>query len=543
MNIKDNLHKKIRSINNNIIKLIEIMLLVVLFAILLITTIFTTYLTYDMSDIYIQYSNVPMIVFSLAITIIIIMIIERLFRKLSDNEIAKIASIYALIVSLIWIFIANAEPAWDSKELIRASNALLGSQNPSDIQEWNIGSYMDHFPFQVPLVYLFSFLSLISGDKLYVLIELLNALANSITAYYLVKITSIIFKNSLVTKICLIIIVGFGGLYLYSTFVYGNLISIPFTLAAFYITIKAIESNDRIVKHIIISSVLLCVSYLLKSTMQISIIAYTICILIFSLKYNKMKLIIYGMLPYILCFITTNLSILSVNNIIDRNIGGEHEPPKMSWIVMGIGGGQELNPNSNNVYDARKPGWFDAYVWINPKEEGYKSYTEMNKEMIKKRIERFINNPSFALYFFGRKIIAEWTEPTFEGYLASNWKSNDPLVPDHTRADRIYYTKFAPSFYYGKANKLSIIIMDVNQTIILLGAFISYIYIYIGKININIINLALGINTLGGFILYIFWEMKSQYILPFYLYLIPYSSYGIYILYRFIKQKVRNYYA
>ena len=142
---------------------------------------------------------------------------------------------------------------------------------------------------------------------------------------------------------------------------------------------------------------------------------------------------------------------------------------------------------------------------------------ELEKEInqkVNERIRYLLKSPLDSFYFFSRKIINTWTEPTMESLFIKNiiLKSEEQI------------NNFKLELYYGKIFWF-IQIYQKALIFIIIGGSIFTIIQNRKSINTNYILLLLVF--LGGFTFHLIWETKSRYIIPYIIILIPLSCIGI----------------
>lgn len=456
-------------------------------------------------------------------------------RQKDKNQTTSFGSLIYLIVflvvflfSFVWIIIANSDPAWDSEELLRAANAFLGSKQPLDIAEWASNGYVNHFPFQTPLIIFFSFVIWLFGSHASFVLQIINCVCNSVSCVLILKITDKLFSNCCSVFITFILSSAFIGLFLYSTFVYGNLLSIPFFLISVLSVTTLFSSADSFTNFdAFICTACLVVSVLFKSTMKIALIAFVILFIVKTIATRNIKFLIYAILPWVISSILLNICVSFCSSKFNVDYT-QNNPPSSSWVVMGIGASNRLESflqnNPSLSKDLSRPGWYDSYVWTDVNSLGYSGFSELNRKLINEQIVLFVNDPAYFVHFFVKKFLCLWSEPTFEGFLASNWDSG--LVPENTRSNRDY-RPLAHSCYYGYMNKILVFIGDFFQSAVSIGFLMGLIVLSRNQYQKTLLNcLPLILFTLGGAFLYMFWEMKSQYIFIFYLTMIPIASFG-----------------
>lgn len=489
-----------------------------------VTVAFTVRVPYNVSSYDIGTDRIIPTIVLLALFAVLISLLWKALEKasFSAKRLAIIAFAYAIILSVLWNFVANTDASWDQLDCIKAASCLLGSTDPTDLVKWAPFDYIDRFPFQMPLVYFFAGLIQLAGDRIFVLMGIINSVANGVSFALIILIAEELYHNKKTTLITLLICMSFFGLILYATYAYGNLISIPFALYAFYGLFKYSNSKTsrktELGKYLVLGLLSLGISILFKSTMKIAAIAYGIAFVILAVRSQKIVLV-----PLLLIPIVLSNSVMSCLTADAQSRFGDylttHQVPSTSWLIMGTGGGREIDCTDNSQ---TKPGWFDSYVWARYDELGYSSMKELNSEVLNEELKTIADNPGEFVSFMARKVISEWAEPTYESFVASNFDNES--LPPKARAGR-NYTRYGASAYYGKINTALSMIMDFAQSAIMIGALYAFVrQLKTGKSDFNLI--ALPLVFLGGAAVYLFWEMKSQYILQFYLMLIPAAAYG-----------------
>ena len=181
-----------------------------------------------------------------------------------------------IVASTVWAIASNTFPAYDSLDLINAAKEL----GTDDMPMWN-GWYMERYPYQMPFVMVIRLLLGMVGDsQLYIALEFLNAICAGATALLLVRLSRQLFSDKAAVMTGLFSFF-FLPLFLYSTFAYGNVPSLPFALAAILWQSKFMETNTW--RHVIFAAMAITVSILLKSTMIVVLMAMCLILLIHAM--------------------------------------------------------------------------------------------------------------------------------------------------------------------------------------------------------------------------------------------------------------------
>lgn len=446
-------------------------------------------------------------------------------KNINPETFARAALLWGLILSLVWVFIADAFPMWDPYDISRAATELGSSQDFANTYGWAQGSYMERYPYQTPIALIMLFAMKFAGSNYVIFLEIINCVACGLTMYLIVKYTHLIFKNKTATTLSGILVMLFAPLILYATFIYGNLICLPFILGCLILQKKALDSKEGKKRAaLIVSSILLgAIAVILKKQILIVVLAAAIVYIVWGLQNHKFQYLAVAVISIILA----NYAVLPINAVVETKTGANlhNGVPIATWITMGVGGSSEYfsditgEDTSNNTADA---GYYDGYPWATPGETySPESFNEANSKYLKKRIEHFASDPKLFFGFFANKLAIEWTEPTYEAFLASNWI--DPGDSNPRSLCNRQYTVLGRSFYYGKAHAVIVLILDALQTIIPVGLLAALISL---RKKLDITQMSAFIAALGLFVVYLFWETKTQYMFPPFLLTIPFSAMG-----------------
>ena len=107
-----------------------------------------------------------------------------------------------------------------------------------------------------------------------------------------------------------------------------------------------------------------------------------------------------------------------------------------------------------------------------------------------------------------------------EGFVVSNYEGRAEGAFDTRLADdHRQFTRLARSCYYGKINAVLCYLSDLAQSLIAIGAFVWCVQAWRRRKSIGVQELLAIIYILGAALLYMLWENKTQYILPYYVFI------------------------
>ena len=433
-----------------------------------------------------------------------------LYKRLniSNCNPTTVGLVVAIIIfsgSITWTVLCNTFPQWDSYDLIGAAKEL-GSD---DAVYWGHGLYMERYPYQTPYVILIRILWRLFGDEqLYLSLEVVNSFCAGATGFLLVKLSSRLFSSRAAMGTAFATAL-FLPLYFYSTFAYGNIPALPFLIGSLVSVNSAVKTKRF--RHVIVAAVSMTICIMLKSTMQVALIAICISFLLEAVKTRRVVLVAAAPTVLAIYVVITSIFYSVVSN--HYNVVLDNGLPKISWVVMGLSDpGAEYPEVSNN------PGLYDAYVW-NWKLDDYDVdvAAEDSKREIASRLNILLSDPGYACKFFGKKISWMWLEPTFASLVNGNWSLS--AAPDQPAMSERPMTNLLSSVYYGKINRIIIAICDIWQTLILLSVVIVLLRIRKEPVISCLTPALIG---LGFFLVYLAWESKSQYTLQVYIIFLAY---------------------
>lgn len=446
------------------------------------------------------------IIITTIIILTIIAIVKKIMKKPKDKKTKIIIIVSVLIVyvifQVIWIYLRQALPIFDQQNVYETAVKIYENK----IEELKNSQYLELYPQQLTLATIYVCIFKIVYSTNLITLQYLNAIANVMTILGLLLITKQIGKDYKVSKVKLLVIsLLFITLPLLSTFIYGDLLSLPMSIFSIYFIMKYVENNKSM--YAIISAIFMAIAYMLRMNNLIYIIALVIYILLDILKIqnkNIKNIIKKGII--LILFIA--ISILPANMIKTYwqnklELDKTKSFPTFGFICIGMEGGDRAN------------GWYNSYaIWAF---ENIETAKERYKDEVSNRIQYFAQNPIDFVKFYTLKITSMWTENTYAGlwynqtYNFGQIQGMEKTSEEQTLAwkvDELVKMLTKPLYLLQKA-----VILIIFGTTIL--AMIKH------RKNISNEVLLLIIIFIGGFLFHILWEAKSRYIIPYIITLIP----------------------
>lgn len=521
----DKLNPK-KAFNSFSINFVTILVTIILIA-LSICTIFiranfrnTSYTDYN-EGLYYTINFLPIILIGVIILLGIFYLLYTLLKKINIKILLAISLAIITIFSLFWVNFVQAPVRADQKFVLAA--AINFKNNNFDFLEE--GKYLFLHPLQLGIVFFLEFIITIFSNNSPLLIQNLNIVFVLISFYLMFKITNLLYQDEKINKLVLIIFPSFLVLPMLSILVYGNIFGFTFSLLAIFLLL--LYYKNRKIKYLIFVSFSLAFSIILKSNYEIIMIGIIISLVLdFIQKFDKRNLLIV-LLILVLC-LCSNKAILKFAEL---RTGKEINEgiPMISYIAMGI-----QKPATRNA------GWYNESKNVEAiyAQNNYNKNetTEESIEIIKNRLNDFLDSPISFVKFYADKILSTWCEPAFQ----TIWTA-EPLDEFENNSTEyknyVENNKVLQSIFHGKLHSFLDFYLNIFNILIFITASISTIYNIKNK-KFNEQNFVLLLCFLGGFLFHILWETKCIYVIPFYFLLLPSAANGFEILFELINKKI-----
>ena len=450
------------------------------------------------------------------LTVIIFFILLRFIIRLPSKVIFLLGTIFYLVLGIYLIMHQNDMLRHDALQVLVAAKSLNGSDY-SSLQP--LVGYLFKYPHQIGLVSLERLLLMLLGSENVKGLFIINLILSICDNFLLYRITDLVFKNSQVSKLSMVMAFLFLPHIFFILFVYGINYGLFLVLLSLFFLIKFI--NDKKWGNFAGTLIPLVLAVIIRSNYIIMAMTIFIILILDFLRTKSWKNILLAILPFILISLLNGLLVNSYEKASKiSEIDGE---PKIAWVAMGL----DDNPTYN-----RLPGWYDAYV-----ENVYTKYngnedkiTNDSKKLINSRLNTFLKNPGYTINFFKNKFISTWTDSLFQ----SVWSGPNSSMPVEGQSVN---GKLMSSIYRGGiAYKILYYYSSVILIIIYIGAMISMLISMRNMRTSNLFILVFTIYLTGGVLFHLIWETKSQYVYPYVYLLLPLTAYGI----NWFQNKIRS---
>lgn len=432
-------------------------------------------------------------------------------KSIRQNRVCLIACGWAVLVSLFFVLLFRCGVVCDSGFL--SEYAVEFMQENYEAFEW--GSYLHHYPFQLGMIAFLELVYRLFGVENYLAFQMINVISIIFIIYFLQRITWELFENEQIMIWESVISMGMLPLFLYATFVYGDVVGLAFGVGAIYCGIRYIKSEKW--NYLIIAGILFMLGMIVKSNISVLLLAFVIALFLKMIQDRKWSIFLW----VIGIVILSQAGVQTVNAVYAHRAGIEKVwdgTPKVAWIAMGL---QEAKETDNGC------GWYNGYNMNVYRDSGFNDEvaSEACLQNIEESLKRFVHNPKNAIYFFYRKFVSQWNDPTFQSLMVNEWYSryteNRPALADF--------------FLYGIGRKILSWLMDFYHLIVLLCSVAGSLYFIR---NWRLERAYLLLNVFGGFFFHMIWEAKGRYILGYFVLLLPVAAVGLVQGYKWFAHKM-----
>lgn len=316
---------------------------------------------------------------------------------------------------------------------------------------------------------------------------------------------------------------------MYSSFVYGEIPSIAFTLFGTWMLLLFLQGpgqsaasetapakQERSLSRAgrAFCGVLACLSIpcsvLVRKNSLIFLIALGITAVLWLFR-NRKRLSRRRLLLYIAYFVllfSLSICILpAVQSRYAKRSGQKINPgvPASTYLAMGLSE-TEVGPGFYSAYN------FDTFTI----DADYDTETaaELGREAYRERLSYFAANPDYALTFFARKFCVEWIDTGWAVFPATYNSLGEryPLVE---------------SFFSGSLHVPFKNYINSYQMTLYLCAAVCAFALFRRKEETNVFAYLFPLTAFGGALFFLIWEANGRYMLPYAIFMFPYAGYGM----------------
>lgn len=468
-------------------------------------------------------------------------------RKVDKRIVLASVCLIATLFQIWWIFAQHADGCYYADSQMTMSIAekfAIGdmsifndSINGLAVSDMKVGTqYFVFYPYQSGIISFFTLLFKAFGDKAPLAIQIANIVSN-VGSIIMLSLVGFLATDNDKVKIAIPIALGMCvPSLLYSSFLYGN--QIGFFFATVFIAMNAYALNadmpmPKKVALVLLSAIPMSLMMIIKSTFIVIAMAIAIVWIIELLLHFGIKNAV-CFISFIVAIVLSNAAGKLPQSYFENALGYSFGQgmPKTAWIAIGL--------QDNSVLDM--PGWWNAGACKRQNDTGndYEKQADGAAKDIKTELVKMLHNPAYTAWFFGKKLGSEWLAPDFQSrYFAGvdyeNIDGNKENRRQFNLTERDYAIPDKKALSIERAIDQAdelMPFMDGYQTLIYAGAFVSCLAIVKrnkkNRNDIQSVQLLLPCIFIVGAAVYVLWEAKAQYLLPFFMCLIPVAAPGIF---------------
>lgn len=468
-------------------------------------------------------------------------------RKVDKRIVLTSVCIIATIFQIWWVFVQHADGCYYADSQMTMSIAKKFASGDMSIfndsidglavSDMKVGTqYFVFYPYQSGIISFFTLMFRAFGDKAPLAIQIAN-IASNVGSIIMLSLVGFLATDNDKVKIAIPIVLGMCiPSLLYSSFLYGN--QIGFFFATAFIAMNAYALNvdmpmPKKVALVLLSAIPMSLMMIIKSTFIVIAIAIAVVWIIELLLHFGVKNAV-CLISFIVVMVLSNVVGKVPQSYFENALGYSFGQgmPKTTWVAIGL--------QDDSLLDM--PGWWNAGGLKRQNDTGndYEEQTEGAAEDIKTELVKMLHNPAYTVWFFGKKLGSEWLAPDFQSrYFAGidyeNIDGNQENRRQFNLTERDYAIPDKKALSIERAIDQAdelMPFMDGYQTLIYAGAFVSCLAIVKRNKNnrdgISTVQLLLPCIFIVGAAVYVLWEAKAQYLLPFFMCLIPVAAPGIF---------------
>ena len=493
---------------------IAIYLIAILFGVLSIASVFQT-CRIDQANPYSEIVNfdndfVPGNLALIGLSILgALLLLRKNIRisKVKTRFIVLVMLLVSTVFSLAWIFQVRSIASGDAMILLNTARDAANNTYQSfytSYEYYGNYSYYLYYPFQLGYVFFAELLYRIFGTgSSDILFQIPNVIALDFIYVGIVMITRKLFNRRSVTNLTAILLtLCFQPMFM-TTFTYGILIGLAFSVWSVYHVIRFMQDNK--LTNAIIAVALMSVSVVLKYNNMIVMAAVCIALLLHII--DKKKFIAIAVVAaMIICPVGLQKAVIagySARSQAELN----KQVSQTLYAYMGI------------CDSGMAPGWYNAKAMetLRDNQMDVEKANKAASEGISSRMDYLTSNGQF-FEFYKKKFLSQFNEPAFESIWLSQVRSHD--YPEGQQLPKI-----VESVYTGGLQKLLDIWFNYYTMMMYISFTAAMVWLIIRK-KLNAATLILPVAILGAVLYHMIFEAKSQYILPYFILMIPFAAFG-----------------
>ena len=416
--------------------------------------------------------------------------------------------IVATVVPLTWINLVQSVSSGDAMIMLNTARDAAQDNYRSFFSSYDYYgnySYYLYYPFQLGYVLFAELLYRIFGTgSTDLLFQIPNVIALDFLYVAVVMIAKRVFGRKSVTNMTAIALtVCLQPMYM-TTFTYGLIIGVSLSAWSVYFVIRYMQENK--LKYAGFAALLIALSVVMKYNNMIVLAAICIALILHTIG-SKRFLALAAAAVMVVCSVgAQKLVILSYS----ARSGAElnTQVSQTLYAYMGIS-------DSNMA-----PGWYNglAMETLRDSQMDVDKANEIASQGISDRI-KYLSENHLLGDFLKKKLFSQLNEPSFESIWVSQVRKHN--IPEGQQLSTI-----VTSTYSGGLSKVLDNWFNYYTMLIYVGFAAGMIWLIVRR-KANAVTSLLPIAVMGGVMYHMLFEGKSQYLLPYFVLLMPFAMYGL----------------
>ena len=324
----------------------------------------------------------------------------------------------------------------------------------------------------------------------------------------LIEITRLLFKDTRIHKLTMLLLFFCLPPLLTTTFLYGNIPAFSCGTVAVWMFLRFIKKGG--LRCGLLCGLFLALAVTLKLNLLIVCVAVGGVWLVMLLK-KPSRTSLVCLLVAAACILTLpKLPQKLYEHRLHLDYGGGI--PMIAWMAMGFSDGYA------------GPGWYrEEYTVTAFERSGHDAAAtaENARQVLAERIDAFRKDPAMTLRFFSAKLRSQWNEPSY----GSLWVNQ--VFPSYSEKGFLYEA------LCNRGARWTLIVMDFYEILIFVGLMAGIIRHWQKK---DLLRCLLPLIILGGISYHLLFEAKSQYAMPYFVLMLPTAAYGLFTFFRKVEQ-------
>ena len=435
---------------------------------------------------------------------VVFFFLQKLLEKVEEKYLFGAMTLLYLAVGIYWVTHVHPIVRMDAENIHSAAVSLLAGDDSFLVG----GGYFDTFNFQLGMVTYEALLGLISTDVRFIyFVNLLEVIGINFASW---RLADICFgQNHKTNRLVILVTFLFLPQFFFMAFAYGIIPGLFFLMWAFYFQQRWFRNRKR--RNLVLCILFITLAVMLKGNNLVGAIVIAILFFLQMLKEKKMRNLLFAGVVMLCAGMIGDVVSSCYEWKADVELSGG--APSLLWIVMGT---QPYNTSN-------APGWFNGYnMWAyNEADYDPQKATEIAKNTLKDTIFTYKEHPDCMISFFSGMMKVLWCDPLYE----SLWSGPIPLsqieeAQNKTQFLRDIYSGTGAEPYVAGFMKAFVILMFAMAVLSACSRqnqkwACDYLYLYF----------------VGGFLLHILWETKSQYVYSYVSVMLPCAAQEMSVLF------------